>query len=232
MEKYLIDRKEQILILKVLNNIPDKQMPNNLSKEEQEDWLNSKNFYKCLQLAFTNYFTGHHYLEGITFDENSISLTKLKKFFDFKFRKYLHLYNILNFGWSNIEATFKDVIFPLKTPGKAWEYIIRDEAKYRESNPIKRTPPKKLYRIWLTHKKIIAKEPISEEKIKLFEQFIKEVQRKNKNQFPTYLIYLNIFLGACEVSKDEIVLNELNQYTIVDRELIDLVAKNLQYVSS
>lgn len=196
-----------------------------------DDWLESRDFYKCLTVAFANYFSGHHYLKSIVFDATQGNVEKVEKYFNWKFRKSLHLYNVLNFGWKEIKSAFEPLDFPLNTPGEAWIFLIGEEADYSISNSIEKTPHQKLYRMWLTYRKLQDNQHVSNEKISLFQKFIGEVERKCNYKHPTHIIYLEIFLGACRAAKNNKILqSELQQYDIAHRELMNFMAKNLQHL--
>ncbi len=116
-----IERSEIIEIFEGLP--PDKCLSLDLTNAQIEKWHEIKTSWTILKTALVNYFSGKYILQGLPATEKRDS-----DFLELALQRYLSMYDLINWGWRNIQEFQKGIEIPAKEPGQAFAYILREKA--------------------------------------------------------------------------------------------------------
>ena len=194
-----IDRKSLKKIEYILSKIPEEYLRNqctNLSQEKYYDFLRS--YFSQISLAISNYFSGKPLFEGVD--------TKQRKSLELELEKWLCFYSLLQWAWEYIL---------LEAPRKQWEIdcnpgdlfqrvlcnyaeyqFIQHQADYLEFIPAKdRELLTIMPRMESLQERLINKEYINQEEIKLLNRLYKSIQkgepvRAELNQLIEFCLYV------------------------------------------
>jgi hypothetical protein len=124
---------QQTELLDILGGIPPTEcLPLVPTEAQIKKWHRIKRVWTLIKIALSNYFSGNHTLQGLAEELNGDP-----SFLASVVERYLALYDLLNWGWPDIEKFFKGIEMPANRPGDAFRYILEGKAVDQVLNPEK-----------------------------------------------------------------------------------------------
>jgi len=192
-------------------------LPENLTEEIVISWCSNRAFWRNLKTMFKNYFTGKELVQNIPYYKEKHEVLKLK------FYEYLALYNLFNFGWTDVKKGLSSVVNEIKTPGEALVYILSEEAKLWTNNSS--SNPETLARAWN------AFTIDNMEKCNIYIKRLEKQTGKKISDQPPHLDFIDICLSLTQASKSESVRLAAKTYLFRIRERCDNTASKLRKMS-
>jgi hypothetical protein len=225
-----LPKKEQIKLINTFDNLPPNEvLPVFPSAKELDKYLGHKGFWLSLKQAFSNYFSGKHFLEEIII-ESPVGYELL----NVKFNKYLALYNMLNLGWDDIVKAFKSTILPGNTPGELFTYILESESRFQFEDNKEPLDAQILYRGWRLYNKCL--DPTIEtrqQEVGKLEKLIARLKRQRKKlggeeNLSEYILLSHLCLETCLKSKNVRVRNKAKGFEQSRYDHIDMICRQLR----
>ncbi len=118
-----IDSAKQTELIELFEGLPPTEcLPVKPSEAQIERWHEIKRNWTVLKMALENFFSGRYILEDIPIKKGDTA------HFELIVRRYLKLYELLNWGWRDIENFYAGIEIPASNPGQAFAYILEEKA--------------------------------------------------------------------------------------------------------
>jgi hypothetical protein len=202
---------------------PDEYLSLELTEIQAANWCRVKGQWTAFKVALNNYFSGKYIFQDLPL------VMRDSELFTIALQRYLSLYDLLNWGWVDIQNFHKDIEIPAEKPGQAFAYILREEATAQFLDEGK-TSPRALYEAFKYHKhcqRLKKMNLLTPENIEKFQKLDRRVNKKNLSPFPEYVLFRVSCLEARRKSKDKTVRKKLKNLEVIDSEWADLLTSYL-----
>jgi hypothetical protein len=217
-----INRSEIIEIFEGLP--PDECFSLDLTKAQIEKWDEAKKYWRILKKALVNYFSGKYILEDL-----SATDPRNSGFLELALQRYLSMYDLINWGWRDIQEFHKHIEMPAKEPGQAFAYILREKAICDFLDEGK-TSPRTLYEgyKYLQHCQGLERlGQLTEQQTTKLAIFARRIRKKSPFAYPDYLLFLDCCRQACRISTDSKVRRKLKEFEKLNAEWQDALLSYL-----
>lgn len=215
---------EQAEIIEIFGGLPPKEcLSLDLTDAQIKRWYEIKTNWTVFKTALSNYFSGEYIFQDLVIEKRD------EEFFELVLQRYLTLYDLLIWGWLDIQAFYEGIELPANKPGQAFAYILKGKAT-SEFLDERRSSTRTIYEGYKFLKHCEAKEienQLTEEDKNKLQILAQRIKKKNPSPYPEYLHFLNSCVEACGKSRSKRIRQKCKNFKKIDAEWRDALLSYL-----